>query len=318
MKSIDSFCGQKNGYSRSITLRNRLIPVGKTQEKLDALKLLESDKKRALSYQEVKNLIDDFHRSFIQDVLSNCDFEWGPLYDQFDLYQKETDKIKKDKHKKELQDLQSVMRKKIVKKFTSDERFSKLFKKEIITELLPEIIKSAPEETISNKEEARKMFEKFSTYFTGFHQNRQNMYSEEEQSTAISYRIVNENFPKFYANTKAFEKLEKDFPQIIKDTEESLKVFLGGKKLKDIFNAEGFNYVLCQTGIDFYNTVIGGIAAEAGTEKIQGLNEKINLARQQLPETEKNKLRFKMTVLYKQILSDKETASFTPVGFEKN
>lgn len=318
MKSIDSFCGQKNGYSRSITLRNRLIPVGKTQENLDALKLLESDKKRALSYQEVKNLIDDFHRSFIQDVLSNCDFEWGPLYDQFDLYQKETDKIKKDKHKKELQDLQSVMRKKIVKKFTSDERFSKLFKKEIITELLPEIIKSAPEETISNKEEARKMFEKFSMYFTGFHQNRQNMYSEEEQSTAISYRIVNENFPKFYANTKAFEKLEKDFPQIIKDTEESLKVFLGGKKLKDIFNAEGFNYVLCQTGIDFYNTVIGGIAAEAGTEKIQGLNEKINLARQQLPETEKNKLRFKMTVLYKQILSDKETASFIPVGFEKN
>ncbi len=247
-----------------------------------------------------------------------CFFEWGPLYDQFDLYQKETDKIKKDKHKKELQDLQSVMRKIIVKKFTSDERFSKLFKKEIITELLPEIIKSAPVETISNKEEARKMFEKFSTYFTGFHQNRQNMYSEEEQSTAISYRIVNENFPKFYANTKLFEKLEKDFPQIIKNTEESLKVFLGGKKLKDIFNAEGFNYVLCQTGIDFYNTVIGGISVEAGKEKVQGINEKINLARQQLPEAEKNKLRFKMTVLYKQILSDKETASFIPVGFEKN
>lgn len=100
MKTIDSFCGQKNGYSRSITLRNRLIPVGKTQENLNALKLLDSDKQRAVSYQEVKNLIDDFHRSFIQDVLSNCDFEWGPLYDQFDLYQKETDKIKKDKQKK--------------------------------------------------------------------------------------------------------------------------------------------------------------------------------------------------------------------------
>ena len=318
MKAVEKFCGQLNGYSRSITLRNRLVPVGKTEENINHFRLLENDKKRADSYQEVKNIIDDFHHSFIQDVLSNANFEWDPLFDEFDLYQSRNDKAEKAKIKPDLQKLQSLMRTKVVKKFTSDERFKKLFAKELLSELLPEIIKSADPTTISNKKEALKAFDKFSTYFTGFHENRKNLYSEEEKSTAISYRIVNENFPKFYSNVKLFEKLEKEFPSIISDTEESLKTILNGKKLKDIFNPDAFNECLTQTGIDFYNTIIGGVSEEAGTQKIQGLNEKINLTRQQLPDAEKNKLRGKMVVLFKQILSDRETASFIPVGFENN
>lgn len=318
MKAVEKFCGQLNGYSRSITLRNRLVPIGKTEENINHFRLLENDKKRADSYQEVKNIIDDFHRSFIQDVLSNANFEWDPLFDEFDLYQSRNDKAEKAKIKPDLQKLQSLMRTKVVKKFTSDERFKKLFAKELLSELLPEIIKSADPTTISNKKEALKAFDKFSTYFTGFHENRKNLYSEEEKSTAISYRIVNENFPKFYSNVKLFEKLEKEFPSIISDTEESLKTILNGKKLKDIFNPDAFNECLTQTGIDFYNTIIGGVSGEAGTQKIQGLNEKINLTRQKLPDTEKNKLRGKMVVLFKQILSDRETASFIPVGFENN
>ena len=318
MNVIENFCGKENGYSKSITLRNRLIPIGRTQENLEKLDMLSNDRKRAASYQEVKKLIDEFHRSFIQDVLSNANFEWGPLFDEFDLYQSKNDKAEKAKIKPDLQKIQILMRSKIVKKFTSDERFKKLFAKELLSELLPEIIKSADPTTISNKEEALKAFDKFSTYFTGFHENRKNLYSEEEKSTAISYRIVNENFPKFYSNVKLFEKLEKEFPSIISDTEESLKTILNGKKLKDIFNPDAFNECLTQTGIDFYNTIIGGVSGEAGTQKIQGLNEKINLTRQQLPDTEKNKLRGKMVVLFKQILSDRETASFIPVGFENN
>ena len=318
MKAVEKFCGQLNGYSRSITLRNRLVPIGKTEENINHFRLLENDKKRADSYQEVKNIIDDFHHSFIQDVLSNANFEWDPLFDEFDLYQSRNDKAEKAKIKPDLQKLQSLMRTKVVKKFTSDERFKKLFAKELLSELLPEIIKSVDPTTISNKKEALKAFDKFSTYFTSFHENRKNLYSEEEKSTAISYRIVNENFPKFYSNVKLFEKLEKEFPSIISDTEESLKTILNGKKLKDIFNPDAFNECLTQTGIDFYNTIIGGVSEEAGTQKIQGLNEKINLARQQLPDSEKNRLRGKMVVLFKQILSDRETASFIPVGFENN
>ena len=318
MKAVEKFCGQENGYSRSITLRNRLIPIGKTEENLQKLKLLDKDMERAKAYDEVKKLIDDFHRTFIEEVLSGANFEWAPLYDQFDLFQNEKDKLKKTKIKKELEVLQAVMRKKIVESFKKDKRFEKLFKKELLTEFVPAVIKSDESGTITDKQAALDVFKGFATYFTGFHQNRQNMYSEEAQTTAISNRIVNENFPKFYANVTVFDYLSKNYPEIIKDTEKSLSDFLKGKKLADIFSPESFNAVISQSGIDFYNTVIGGIADEAGTKKIQGFNEKINLASQQLPAEEKYKLKKKMTILYKQILSDRNTASFIPVGFEKS
>ena len=102
MKISEEFCGQGNGYSRSITLRNRLIPIGKTEENLKKANMLESDFERAKAYVEVKNIIDDFHRSFIEDVLSKetLGLDWGALYDQFDLFQSEKDKSKKAKHKK--------------------------------------------------------------------------------------------------------------------------------------------------------------------------------------------------------------------------
>ena len=47
MKAVEKFCGQKNGYSRSITLRNKLIPIGKTEENIRKLKLLDKDMEAA-------------------------------------------------------------------------------------------------------------------------------------------------------------------------------------------------------------------------------------------------------------------------------
>ena len=313
-RTIDEFCGQGNGYSRSITLRNKLIPIGKTADNLK--QFLEKDQERADAYPEIKNLIDEIHRGFIEDTLTKFSFVWEPLFDDFELYQNEKDKTKKATKKKDLEKFQSGARKKIVEAFKKHPDYDKLFKDGLFKELLPALIENSIDSEISNKEEALKVFDRFSTYFVGFHENRKNMYSEEEKSTAISYRIVNENFPKFYANVKLYNYLKQNFPQIISDTEESLKNHLNGKKLDDIFNVESFNDVLAQSGIDFYNTVIGGISTE--TEKVQGLNEKINLARQQLPAEEKNKLRGKMVVLFKQILSDKGTSSFIPVGFNNN
>lgn len=311
MATIDNFCGQENGYSRSITLRNKLIPIGKTADNLK--QFLEKDQERADAYPEIKNLIDEIHRGFIENTLTNFSFVWEPLFDDFELYQNEKDKSKKATKKKDLEKFQSGARKKIVEAFRKNPDYDKLFKDGLFKELLPALIENSSDSEISNKEEALKVFDRFSTYFVGFHENRKNMYSEEEKSTAISYRIVNENFPKFYANIKLYNYLKENFPEIISDTEESLNNHLNGKKLDDIFNVEAFNDVLAQSGIDFYNTVIGGISTE--TEKVQGLNEKINLARQKLPAEEKNKLRGKMVVLFKQILSDRGTSSFIPVGF---
>ena len=334
-KTIDEFCGQGNGYSRSITLRNKLIPIGKTADNLK--QFLEKDQERADVYPEIKKLIDEIHRGFIEDTLTNFSFVWEPLFGDFELYQNEKDKTKKATKKKDLEKFQSGARKKIVEAFKKHPDYDKLFKDGLFKELLPALIENSSDTEISNKEEALKVFDRFSTYFVGFHENRKNMYSEEEKSTAISYRIVNENFPKFYANVKLYNYLKENFPQIISDTEDSLRNYLNGKKLDDIFNVESFNDVLAQSGIDFYNTVIGGISTE--TEKVQGLNEKINLARQQvisqisflknqnasentekIKELEKkaNELKKKMVVLFKQILSDRGTSSFIPVGFNNN
>ena len=313
---IDEFCGQKNGYSRSITLRNRLVPIGKTEE--NVREFLEKDKERAMVYPEIKGLIDSIHRNIIEESLCNVSFFWEKLFSQFELYQQEKDKAKKATCKKELESIQKSARRAIVKAFTENKDFDKLFKDGLFKELLPCLIECSPEDEIADKKKALETFNRFSTYFTGFHENRRNIYSDEAKSTSIANRIVHENFPKFFANVKVFDYLESNFPQIIKDAETSLQCHLQGKSLKEIFTPAAFGEVLTQSGIDFYNTGSGGISGEAGTEKIQGLNEKINLARQQLPGEDKNKLRSKMVVLFKQILSDRETVSFIPVGFEKN
>ena len=81
-----------------------------------------------------------------------------------------------------------------------------------------------------------------------------------------------------------------------------------GKPLDSIFSIEFFNETLTQKGIDFYNTVLGGLTEKDVKKKIRGINEHINLFRQE------NHLKSRdiptLKVLYKQILSDRESVSF--------
>lgn len=300
MQAIHQFCGQKNGYSRSITLRNRLIPIGKTEENIQ--KFLESDKNRADKYPGAKQLIDNLHRDFITEVLSTHSFDWQPLANAIDAFQKTKDA----KDKKNLQTQQANLRKQIAKAFSSSEKGKKLFSKELFTELLPEYIKGKVDEIAS--EEIVKEFDRFTTYFTGFYDNRKNMYSDEEQATAISFRLVNENFPKFLTNAKLFQEIKGKYPEIINDALKSLK----NEKIDSYFEVNGFNACLTQQGIDAYNQVLGGTAAEAGQEKSKGLNECINLYKQQHSDVKIGK----MSMLYKQILSDRD-GSFID-AFEKD
>lgn len=300
MQAINQFCGQNNGYSRSITLRNRLIPIGKTEENIQ--KFLESDKNRADKYPGAKQLIDNLHKDFIAEILSNNTFDWKPLAEAIEKFQKTKD----PKDKKNLQNQQINLRKQIAKAFTSSEKGKKLFSKELFTELLPEYIKGKVDEAAS--EEIVKEFDRFTTYFTGFYDNRKNMYSGEEQATAISFRLVNENFPKFLANAKLYNEIKEKYSEIITSASNSLKI----NNFDSIFEINAFNLCMMQEGIDRYNQILGGLAADAGSEKVKGLNECINLYKQQHPDVKLGK----MSMLYKQILSDRE-GSFIDV-FEKD
>lgn len=311
MAVIDKFCGQGNGYSVSKTLRFELKPMGKTLENISKGKFLESDKKKSEDYKEVKIIIDNYHRYFIDDVLKSASFNWVDLAKEINEYSK----TKSDDTN--LLSAQQKQREEILKVFNSDKRFKSLTAstpKELFNNLLPEWFEK--DNSLELKKEAIETFQKFTSYFTGFQDNRKNVYKAEEIPTAVPYRIVNDNFPKFLSNISVFETIQKKCPEVIAEVENELKDYLGNEKLSDIFTIQSFNKYLCQSGaknqrgIDFYNQIIGGIVEKDKEQNLRGINQFLNLYWQQHPEFAKNNKRIKMVPLFKQILSDRTSLSF--------
>lgn len=68
MSNFSDFTGL---FSLSKTLRFELKPIGKTLENIEKKGLLAEDEKRAESYKKVKKLIDEYHKTFIENALSN-------------------------------------------------------------------------------------------------------------------------------------------------------------------------------------------------------------------------------------------------------
>lgn len=61
----------KRIYSLSKTLRFELKPIGKTLEHIEKSGILAQDQHRAESYVEVKKIIDEYHKAFIESVLKD-------------------------------------------------------------------------------------------------------------------------------------------------------------------------------------------------------------------------------------------------------
>ena len=304
------FIGQ---YPVSKTLRNELIPVGRTLEHILREGLLKNDEKRAEDYKTAKTIIDNYHRYFIETVLSQAFFDWKELKEALDAYRKKEIDLKK------LEDVQKKYRGQIQKCFSKNDRYKTLTSptpSDLFKELLPDFFTSHPEN--KEDEKAVQTFKGFATYFKGFQENRKNVYSSDAVSTAVPYRVVHDNFPKFLQNMTTFNFLSENCPQVLADTEKELSHILAGKPLKEIFCLEGFNSVLAQKGIDFYNQIIGGVAEKQGQVKLRGLNEFINLYWQQHKEFASNHHRVKMIVLFKQILSDRSTMSFVLNAMEND
>lgn len=296
-----------NRYPLSKTLRFSLIPVGETENNFNKNLLLEKDKQRAENYEKVKSYIDRFHKEYIESVLSKARIE--KVNEYANLYWKSN---KDDSDIKTMESLENDMRKQISKQLTSTEIYKKrLFEKELICEDLPAFL------TDENEKETVECFKNFTTYFKGFHTNRKNMYSSDEKSTAIAYRCINDNLPRFLDNVKSFQKV---FDNLSDETITKLNTDLYnifGRNIEDIFSVDYFEFVLAQSGIDVYNSMIGGYTCSDKT-KIQGLNECINLYNQQVAKNEKSKRLPLMKPLYKQILSEKDSVSFIPEKFNSD
>lgn len=307
MKNLSSFTGL---YPISKTLRFELIPQGKTLEHIEKSKILVNDNQRADDYKEVKQIIDGFHKWFIDEALNNLKLDWSELKEAISNYRKD----KSDTNKKALEEVQKVKRKELFTGLKSHSSFEYLFKEDLLSDLLPSWIENTEDPDAEKKNRAVQTFKRFSTYFTGFHENRKNIYSEEPISTSVTYRITHDNFPKFLANLDVFETLKAECPEVLVHTSEELAAYMDGIQIEDIFSIDFFNNTFTQKGIVFYNRILGGLTTESG-RKVRGLNEFVNLYRQQHPEFSKNKKSSKMVVLFKQILSDRETLSFIPEMF---
>lgn len=312
MKKIEQFT---NRYSLSKTLRFGLLPVGDTLKNFNLNKMLDEDEQRANDYAKVKKIIDDYHRVFIEKALTTfvsgmASFSFADaVRDYSDIYYKGN---KDDSDKKAMEKSEDNMRKSIAKALQSDPDYKFLFKQELFKELLPAYLES---EEDADAKKAVESFNGFSTYFTGFFNNRENMYSSEAKSTAISYRCINENLPKFLDNAKIFkdsgitEKLAEKLKALNEDFDG-----IYGTKVEDMFVVDYFPFVLTQSGIEKYNSIIGGYTNSDGT-KVQGLNEYINLYNQ---TAEKKDRIPKFKQLYKQILGNKDTLSFVPDKFDSD
>lgn len=298
-----------NLYQVAKTLRFELIPDDRTKSLLERSKLIEQDEHRSESYVAVKGIIDRYHKAYIEDVLSALKLQYakqGEMNSLEELYSLYIIPQKSDDDKKALEQVQARLRKQITNALTKDSRYKRLSGKELIREDLFAI--AQPEEKSMIEE-----FSDFTTYFSGFYENRKNMYSSEAQSTAIAYRLVNENLPKFIDNIATFHKIlnspvSEHLPTLYSEMEECLNV----NSIEEMFMLDYFNEVLTQAQIEVYNAVIGGRTTEDGI-KIQGVNEYVNLFNQQQSSRE-NRLP-KLKPLFKQILSDRQNVSWLPEEF---
>lgn len=307
MKTLDELTGL---YNLSKTLRFELKPVGKTLEHIEEKGFLTQDKQRDKEYQLMKIIIDRYHKAFIAMCMNNCELKvknTDDSYDSLEEYAALLGKSKRDADDEvKLNKIKDNLRKQIVKAFKEGNTNGDLFKKELIKIHLPEFVTDETEKQVVEH------FAGFPTYFRGFHENRKNMYSEEAKSTAIAYRLIHENFPRFYDNLRSFAKIAESevaiqFPEI----ESAFSLYLNVEHISEMFQLDYFPVTFTQEQIEVYNCIIGGKTEEDGT-KIKGINEYVNLYNQQHSDS---KLPF-LKPLYKMILSDRVALSWLPEEFK--
>lgn len=299
---FEGFTGQ---YSLSKTLRFELRPQGRTQEYIDVRGIIGEDEARDRDYETVKKAIDEYHKGFMERSLRRLELKGLDEYCDL-MFKRE----RSEKENRELEKQEENLRKQVVECFKADEKYALLFKSQLITEELPKVV------TDQDTKDALEKFKKFTTYFQGFFENRKNIYTDEAKSTAVAYRIVNQNLPRFLDNRRVFFKLLKtELSDSLNELENNLSDILGGKPLDTFFEIQNYPHTVTNEDIDRYNCLIGGRSLADG-QKIKGINEYVNEYNQKIKKVGNARRLPKLKPLYKQILSDRESLSVYSEPFE--
>jgi len=286
-----------NLYPVQKTLRFELRPVGETLKNIEEKGILTADEHRSYAYGKVKKFIDEYHKAYISKSLSGLVLDASALNDVL-LFSGRTDETLRNKASKAMDRL----RKQIADSFDT----KSLFSDKVIKEDLPAFLDD------DDKTQLVAEFGNFTTYFSGFNENRKNMYTSEPKATGIAYRLINENLPKFISNMKSFGSIREPLADQIKELKSYFEPMLEGIQVEDFFSdITYYSTLLTQEMITIYNTLIGG--KSEGATKTKGLNEYVNLYNQ----THKDKLP-KFVPLYKQILSDRDSLSWLPETFKSD
>lgn len=287
MKEIKELTGL---YSLTKTIGVELKPVGKTQELIEARKLIEQDDQRAEDYKIVKDIIDRYHKDFIDKCLNCVKIEKDDLEKYVSLTENS------NREAVDFDNIKTKMRNQITENFKKNPLFVGLFKKELITNYLPNFV-SEEERVVVNK------FSKFTTYFDAFNNNRKNLYSGDAKSGTIAYRLIHENLPMFLDNIASFNKIsETGVNEYFSSIEAEFTDTLNGKHLADLFQIDYFNNTLTQKKIDNYNYIVGAVNKAVNLYKQQHKNVRIPLLKK----------------IHKMILSDRVTPSWLPERFESD
>lgn len=287
MKEIKELTGL---YSLTKTIGVELKPVGKTQELIEARKLIEQDDQRAEDYKIVKDIIDRYHKDFIDKCLNCVKIEKDDLEKYVSLAENS------NREAVDFDNIKTKMRNQITESFKKNPLFVGLFKKELITNYLPNFV-SEEERVVVNK------FSKFTTYFDAFYDNRKNLYSGDAKSGTIAYRLIHENLPMFLDNIASFNKIsETGVNEYFSSIEAEFTDTLNGKHLADLFQIDYFNNTLTQKKIDNYNYIVGAVNKAVNLYKQQHKNVRIPLLKK----------------IHKMILSDRVTPSWLPERFESD
>jgi len=303
-----------NKYSLSKTLRFELKPIGKTEEFIEKNGLIIEDEQRNRDFLYGKELLNEYYSYLIEKRLGEIKIDLGILKDYYEKYKnfsklKQKGKVVDSKELKkseiELIDIQNHLRKALHKVFFFDKNLSdKRDEKDIIAAVKYHVENGL----VKEKSDRLNNFitNRCTTYFTGFFNNRDNVFTSDEIPASVFYRTINENLPFFIKNIEKFEKLKNLIPENeFIALEKNLKNELGEFSVKEVFSIKYFNNCLNQKGIDKYDQIMGGIKKE--TIQIKGFNGLINEFSQ---KGDKNIRKLRMTVLYKQILSKSDSKSF--------
>lgn len=304
-------------YKLAKTLRFELRPIGRSLETFQA-RFLPAEKAREEAYPRVKQILDEEHKRFLERALSADHFgdvQWADLALAYKLCRESRGD---ENAKKALETTQAKFRKRLVESFKADAEAYKNLTAATPSNLIKDWLKR---NAAGEDKNAVGEFKRFASFLIGFQENRRNIYSPDAQATSAANRAINENFPKYLDAVAGINHIAKTYPDILAEAERELEPLLRdlgverGKGLRDFIAVENYGSFLSQRGIDDFNHLVGGYTKE-GDIKVRGLNEFINLYRQQHAEAKADRRLRPIKSLYKQILSDRDTRSVVPWAFE--